>query len=449
MGKESSGGKILVLGAGRVARPCVSYLCEKGYDVSVADLSRENLDKIKKSCAGIKTRVMEFSGDFKSIFSEIEADLVICLLPPSFCEPVMKACVESGAHMIHPSYVDGGQKKLDGAIREAGRIVIGEMGLDPGIDHMSAARGASEAKRDGFTVESYRSSCGALPAVEANTNPWGYKLSWAPESLIGTFLRPAKGLLNGNVYDFPGGKAFKNVELLDVPGLSSFELYPNGDALPYRELYSIPEVKTLYRGTLRYVGWSETIGVMNDIGLTDHEKTDTKGKSFAQFVAGKIGVPAENVRDGFCEKTGVRKNSGVFLRMEWLGFFSDSVIPLDSAGGADVIALLFGEKLRFGPGERDLVVLVDEMVQLDKKSGRRRKLCSSLIDFGIPGGDSSISRTTGLPQAIAAHLILSGVIRTPGLHIPVTEEIYRPVLAELGNTGIKLEEKILPSADVV
>jgi saccharopine dehydrogenase-like NADP-dependent oxidoreductase len=202
-------------------------------------------------------------------------------------------------------------------------------------------------------------------------------------------------------------------------------------------------VKTLYRGTLRYVGWSETIDVMNDIGLANHEKTDTKGKSFAQFVAGKIGVPAESVRDGFCERTGVRKNSGVFLRMEWLGFFSDSVIPLDSASGADVIAVLFGEKLRFGPKERDLVVLIDEMVQLDEKSGKRRKVRSSLIDFGIPGGDSSISRTTGLPQAIAAHLILSGVIRAPGLHIPVAEEIYAPVLKELANAGVKLEEEII------
>jgi saccharopine dehydrogenase-like NADP-dependent oxidoreductase len=251
-------------------------------------LSAENLDKIKQSCPKVKTKIAEFSDDFKPIFSETGADLVICLLPPRWCEPVMRACLEFGAHMVHPSYVDDGQKKLKDAIRESGKTVIGEMGLDPGIDHMSAARGAAEAKRDGFIVESYRSSCGALPAVEANTNPWGYKLSWAPESLIGTFLRPAKGLLNGDIYDFPDGKAFKNTEIFDVPGLPVFELYPNGDALPYRELYSIPEVKTLYRGTLRYVGWSETIDVMNDIGLTSHEKTDTKGQRFSWFVSRKI-----------------------------------------------------------------------------------------------------------------------------------------------------------------
>jgi saccharopine dehydrogenase (NADP+, L-glutamate forming) len=444
MSNNGTNGKILVLGAGRVARPCVSYLVQKGYSVTIADISSENLDTIARgvNSGDLRTILMSPTEDFKPIIGEIRPELVVCLLPPRLSAPCIEACVEFGAHMIHPSYVDGEQKKFEDRIKQSGRVIIAELGLDPGIDHMSAVKNIADAARDGFTVESYKSACGALPSLEANTNPWGYKLSWAPASLIGTMRRSAKGLSGGQPYDFPDGEAFKHIELLDVAGLSTFELYANGDATPYRELYSIPEVKTIYRGTLRYPGWSETVAALNAIGLTGTEKTDTKNCSFAQFTANRMGVPVKDVRDGFCKKTGAAKNSALFLRMEWLGFFGDETIPFDSASGMDVIALLFDKKLQFKPEERDMIVLVDEMIMVNKKTGARRKQVSKLIDFGTPGGDSSIARTTGLPPAIAAHLIMSGEIKTPGLHIPVTEEIYAPVLRELAKAGIKLEEEI-------
>jgi saccharopine dehydrogenase (NADP+, L-glutamate forming) len=256
--------------------------------------------------------------------------------------------------------------------------------------------------------------------------------------------RSALGLENGREYNYPDGEAFRHVEMLDVEGLGSFELYPNGNSMPYRELYGIPEAKSIYRGTLRFVGWSETVSAINEIGLTGAPTRSTKGVSYAQYVADLLKVSKDKAREAFSKKTGFDFYTGAFLRLEWIGLFSDDVIPADSASGSDVISFLFHKKLNYEPGERDLVILIDEMVQRDEKSGRRRLVRSSLIDFGIANGDSSIARTTGLPPAITAHMILSGVIKTPGIHIPVTEEIYRPVLAELRNVGIKLEEKILP-----
>ncbi|MDD3671925.1 MAG: saccharopine dehydrogenase C-terminal domain-containing protein, partial [Synergistaceae bacterium] len=267
-----------------------------------------------------------------------------------------------------------------------------------------------------------------------------YKLSWSPSSLIGASKRTAKVLLDDKEILWPDGETYKNVFLFDVPALGVFEAYANADSTVYKEGYAIPEAKTIYRGTLRYPGWCETICYLNEINFFETDVRPTKDMTIAQFTsiqAGCAGAPKQTL----CKRLGLEPWSAFILRMEWLGFFDERVIPFDCCSPRDIVSLLFSEKLIFAPTEKDMVVLCDEVIA-EYPDGKKEKYKSTLIDFGVPGIWTSIARTTGVPPAIAVKFILEGKISTPGLHAPMSKEIYEPVLDELKNEGIVLEETI-------
>jgi saccharopine dehydrogenase (NADP+, L-glutamate forming) len=432
---------VLILGAGRVSAPCVSYLVGKGYSTVVTDASVERLRTLSSRFPGISTMAHNASDGCSELLNGVAPDAAVCLLPPQFMAPLVKLCGERGIHLTHPAYLDGDQRSMSDEIKRSGAVIIGELGLDPGIDHMSAARAIKRARENGYEVESFRSVCGALPSAEANDNPWCYKLSWAPESLIGASRRDARFIEDGREIYYPDGATYEHASLQEVDGLGWYEVYANGDSTPYRGLYSIQEAGTVYRGTLRYVGWCETISVMNELGLTTSERESLEGLTYAAYVARKLGVEPSEARAEFRGRLGLRENSAVYLRMDWLGFFDDEPIGLASGSAQDVMGKLFGGKLVFKPGERDLIVLVDEFILRNPNTSKRKRITSRMVDFGERNGDSAIARTTGIPPAIAAHLILTGEISAPGLHIPVIEEIYEPTLTELETMGFKFSEK--------
>lgn len=433
--------KILILGAGRVTRPAVSYLLKKGYEITLSDISGENLDAISSSCPAAKTRLFNASEGYGAMMEQENPDLVMCMLPPRFMAPVMSLYADRGIHLVHPAYLDDAQRGLSEKIKESGAVMIAELGLDPGIDHMTAAKTIKNAGIRGLRIESYRSVCGALPSPEANNNPWGYKLSWAPESLIGASRRSARVLLDGEEHNWPDGETFEHAYLEDIGDLGCFEVYANADSLPYRNFYGIPDATTIYRGTLRYPGWCETISAMNRLGLISADAVSFEGLTFLGFVARVLGVEKNRAREEFLSRLNLRTNSAIYLRLDWIGFFSDRPIPLSSGTAMDVMGVLFGEKLIFKESERDIVVLLDEFILVDEKSGDKIKSSMMLVDYGIPGGDSAIARTTGLPPAVASDMILSGRITSPGLHIPVQEEIYSSVLDELEKLGIEMTDQ--------
>jgi saccharopine dehydrogenase-like NADP-dependent oxidoreductase len=435
--------RILVFGAGRVARPCVQYLLKhEGIAVTVVDLSRENLERVAENHPWCKTVEADAGKELALLIATEKPDLVMNLLPPAFMAPVARQCLEAGVNLVHPAYLDAETLALDGQARAAGLTFLAELGLDPGIDHMSAARTVRHIRQQGGKVESFSSVCGALPSAEANTNPWGYKLSWAPASLIGASKRDARVMLDGTVHEWPAGKTYEHVHLEETPGLGWFEVYANADSLPYLDCYGIPEAHTIYRGTIRYVGWCETIVAMNALALVETEEQDFTGMTFRGFIARQAGEadPAK-AEEAVCRKLGILQSTAIFERFAWLGLFDDKPLPFEKGSARDVISCLFGEKLVYSEGERDLVILKDETVAFYPESGRRLRHTSTLVDFGIPGGDTSIARTTGLPPAIAARFILEGRIRTPGVLTPVLPEIFDAVLAELEIEGIVLKEK--------
>lgn len=438
--------KALVFGAGLVARPCVQYLLANGIEVTVADLSETNLARVTEGHALSRTVVADAGKEAGTLIDEVGPDVVVCLLPPRFMASVARQCLRAGVHLVHPAYLDGETEALAGEAEKAGLLFLVELGLDPGIDHMSAARTIREIHGRGGQVLSFRSLCGALPSAEANTNPWGYKLSWAPASLIGASRRTARVLLDGREILWPDGKTYEKAHIEKIEGMGWYEVYANADSLPYVETYSIPEARTLYRGTIRYPGWSETICAMNVLGFFDESPLDLKGETFRRFTALRAGArPDEAVREALCRRLNLAPYATVLHRFDWLGLLDDRPIPFERGSARDVVACLFAEKLVYEKGERDLVILQDEFLAAFPGRPDAVRYLSTLVDFGLPDGDTSIARTTGLPPAIAARLIVEGKIAARGVLRPVLPEIYEPVLAELGSEGIVLRETSSPA----
>jgi saccharopine dehydrogenase (NADP+, L-glutamate forming)/spermidine synthase len=238
----------------------------------------------------------------------------------------------------------------------------------------------------------------------------------------------------------PSEKLFESYSLRTIEGLGIFEGYPNRNSLPYIDLYGVPETKTMLRGTLRYLGWCETIRILVRLNVLDQEEKDWTGLTFADFLRKQLGTRAKDIKKAASERLGISPGLAILRRLEWLGLFSDEPLPIQKGSALDIMSARMTAKLAYLPGERDLIILQHEFFASYPKAGRE-KIVSTLIDFGIPGGDSSMSRTVGLPPAIGARLILEGKIKETGVHIPVRPDIYLPILAELKTLNIVFKEK--------
>jgi saccharopine dehydrogenase (NADP+, L-glutamate forming) len=433
--------KILILGAGLVARPLVKYLLDQpDFRVEVASRTVSKAQKLIEGHPRGVAKELNLKSE-EALKNEVAgADLVISMVPYGFHPKVAELCIAYKKHMVTTSYVSDAMKKLDGEARRAGIIILNELGLDPGIDHMEAMRVIHEIHDKGGKLVGFISFCGGLPAAEANTNPFGYKFSWSPTGVLLAGKNSAQYLQDGKEVFIPAEKLFESYSLRTIEGLGVFEGYPNRNSLPYIGLYGVPETKTMLRGTLRYLGWCETIRILVRLNVLDQEEKDWTGLTFADFLRKQMGTRAKDVKKAVSDRLGISPGLAILRRLEWLGLFSDEPLPLQKGSALDIMSALMTAKLSYLPGERDLICLQHEFFASYPKAGRE-KIVSTLIDYGIPGGDSSMSRTVGLPPAIGTRLILEGKIRETGVHIPVTPDIYLPILAELKNLNIAFKEK--------
>lgn len=433
-------GRVLVLGAGLVARPLVRYLLDQGYRVRVAS---RTLSKAEGLIGG-HPRGEAFTLDVTDTAAlerlVEEADLVISLLPYVHHVTVAKLCIRHKRDMVTTSYVSEAMRALDGEARAAGIIILNEIGLDPGIDHMEAMRIIDDVHANGGKIASFYSYCGGLPAPEANTNPFGYKFSWSPRGVLLAMKNPARYLKDGKEISIPAEELFAHYWTVNIEGLGEFEAYPNRDSVPYIEIYGIPETEAMYRGTLRNRGWCGTWKKLIELGLLDEEERDLHGLTWADLLRGLIGSPGEgNLKRELAAHLGLAEGAEVLEKLEWLNILSDEPLPLSRGSALDVIAAKLQGKLQYEEGERDMIVLQHEFIA--RYPDREEKITSTLIDFGIPGGDTAMARTVGLPAAIGTKLILKGEIGLQGVQVPVVPEVYKPVLAELAEQGIGLKEK--------
>lgn len=434
--------KVLVLGAGMVSKPLVRYLLDQpDFSVMMASRTVSKAEKIINGHPDGEALSLNVKDDdmLEKLISE--ADLTVSLLPYTYHVKVAELCIKHKKHLVTTSYVSDEMRELDGRAKEAGVLLLNESGLDPGIDHMSAMRVIHDVENNGGKVVSFRSTTGALPSHEANTNPFGYKFSWAPRGVLLASRNPSKWLQDGKEISYPGEQLFENYMIQDVPGIGTFENYPNRNSVPYKEIYGLEDAETVYRGTFRMTGWCETMRKIVALGwLTEETPEDFSGKTYGDLTRYLIGVgPEENLPKATAAFLGLETYSTVIKRLGWLGLFGDESLPEDKDNPLDYLNVLTLKKMSLGKDERDMIVMHHEFIA--EYTSKRKYITSTLLEYGISKGDSAVARTVAFPAAIAVKMILNEKIKLSGVYIPVIPEIYNPILDELEEMGIKFDEK--------
>jgi len=441
--------KVLLLGAGLVARPLVRCLLEKaGFQVTIATRTVSKADAL--AAGHPRAKFTTLLADEKEKLSPLvaEHDLAVSLLPAPLHPSVAEACVRHRKHMVTTSYVSPAMRAFDQPAKDAGVILLNEIGVDPGIDHMSAMRVIDHVRSQGGQVTHFKSYCGGLPAPDANNNPWGYKFSWSPRGVCTAGKNSARYLLDGRMVDIPSKDLFTdNRHGMRVEGVGELEAYPNRDALSYIDTYNLQGVKTMFRGTFRYPGWCNTLKAVVDLGLLDETPTTyPAGTTYAKYTRGFLKGPSTGkLRNDVAAFLKMDARANPLDRLEWLGLFGDE--PLTITGKQttplDVLANLMEQKMKYAPGERDMIVMCHSFVA-EYPSAPAQFITSTLVDFGVPHQDTSMARTVSLPAAVAVRLILDGKMPKTGVRIPVEPDIYNPVLDQLAGMGIAMQEKTVP-----
>ncbi len=426
-----------------VAAPLVRYLQDHGYGLTVTSLVLEDAVKLIGDAADSRALTLHLS-DEESLSELVAAhDLVISLVPYSYHPLVANHCLEKHKNLVTASYVSEEMEAFHAEAVQHDLIFLNEIGLDPGIDHMSAMRIIDDVHARGGKIRHFRSFCGGLPAPESNDNPFGYKFSWAPRGVLMASRNGAQYWRDNHIVEVPPERLFRDMHLLQVPGAGDFEAYPNRDSLEYRDVYNLgEEVRTVFRGTLRYIGWCNTMYNFVKIGMLDTEPRASQGMTYAEFMRDLLEAgPDEDLRHVAAERMGLPADCLPPWNMHWLGLFSNRPVGHDRISPLDALGEIMQEKLSYRPGERDMVVLFHKFHAWFEADGHFERLTSSLVDFGERYGDSSMSRTVSLPAAIAARLILEGKVPQRGVLRPVHREIYNPVLDELASLNIVCSEE--------
>jgi saccharopine dehydrogenase-like NADP-dependent oxidoreductase len=439
--------RVLVLGAGLVARPLLRYfLTLPDYRLVVA--SDDPARAERQMGEHPRGRVVSVDARDPAALAPLfrECDAVVSLLPAELNPGVARLAIAHAKPLVNTSYVSEEIRALDRPARDAGVLILCEMGLDPGLDHMTAAATIRGLRFAGGTVTGFQSACGGFPAQDANTNPWGYKFSWRPQAAMAAGLKPARYLKDGEEITIPAGEAFRHRWPIVIDGRGVFEVYPNRDALSYREAYGLGAARGIFRGTLRYPGWCETMAAAGRLDLLDREvRPWPAGTTYREFSSRLVGggqgpCLLERVAD-FLQ---VPLDSEVLARLEWAGLFSDRLLPEREASPFDVFCNRLFKLMIYQPGERDLVVL-KHVITVTFPDGSREEVRCQLTERGERWGDTAMARTVSLCAGIGTRLILEKGIQAVGVQIPTLREIYEPVLAELAERGVAITETHLQS----
>lgn len=437
---------ILIIGAGLSSTALIKYVLDKskteGWFVTVADadpaLAERKIDGHPNGRAAWLD-VLKVN-DRRELIGR--ADIVVSLLPAHLHFEVAQDCIKLRKHLITASYVSNEMYRLADEVRDRELIFMGEMGLDPGLDHMSAKEKIDEIQAKGGKITAFRSYAGGLVAPECDDNPWHYKLTWNPRNVVLSGQGTAQYLENGKLKYIPYHRLYREHWNIEVPGMGEWEVYANRDSLLYREHYGLSGIPNLLRGTIRHKGFCEAWNALIQIGLTDG--------SFPILDSGKITyrelmeayVPhteAGSVKDRIATLIGQDAESEVMQKLEWLGLFRRKKIQLSNATPALIVEYLLREMWKLNPGDKDMVIMQHEFEY--ELQGKKHQLTSTMVMKGENETDTAMAKLVGLPLGIFVRLVMQGKINSTGINIPVMREVYEPVLAELREYGVHFEEK--------
>ena len=431
---------MLVLGAGLVASPLVRYLADQGHRVTVASRTLAKGEAIIRDVPGARAQAIDV--DDRAALGELITahDLVISLVPHTHHMPVANLCLEHRRPLVTTSYIKPEMAALSEPVLSAGLLFLNEIGLDPGIDHMSAMQIIDRVRSEGGRVVRFASNCGGLPAPEARTTPLGYKFSWSPRAVVLAARNTARYLEGGRVVDIPSHELFTHCWPLTIEGSGQYEVYTNRDCLGYIEKYGLDGVEDMFRGTIRIPGWCALWTRIGALGYLDiASQDDLDGRTYGELTASLIGHAGALTATELASFLRLDADDPVVAKMQWLGMLSDEPIGAGTTTCLDALVSLLTGKLSYAPGERDMVILQHRIFV--RYADGDKEIVSTMIDYGVPDRETAMARTVGLPAAIAADLIVRGKIRITGVHGPVHREVYEPVMAKLGELGMRFEEK--------
>lgn len=414
----------------------------ENWTVTVGDVSLELVKQKTNNHPNARAIVFDITNNQQREQEIQRADMVISMLPATMHMNVARDCVRFKKHLATASYVSKEMAELDAEAKAAGIILMNEIGLDPGIDHASAMKVIDHIHELGGELTSFKSFCGGLVAPESNDNPWGYKFSWNPRNVILAGQGTAQYIENGEYKYIPYNRLFTQIDTVEVEGYGKFDAYANRDSLSYRKLYNISGIPTMLRGTLRMPGYCKAWNIFVKLGLTDDtykiEASDTL--TYRQLLEAYLPAGKQSTKDKLVAFMGNEFDNESFSKIEWLDIFGDRKIRLSSATPAQILQDLLEEKWMLKPQDKDMIVMQHQF-EYTSKTGNKNKLFSSLVVKGEDQVYTAMSKTVGLPLAITSKLIMQGKIEARGVVIPVSKEIYEPLLTELETLGIVFEEK--------
>jgi saccharopine dehydrogenase (NADP+, L-glutamate forming) len=439
---------ILVIGAGRSATALIKYVLSEAaankWFVMVADADLAMAErKVGKHPNGHATWLDAGNvNDRRNLISR--ADVVVSLLPAYLHVEVAMDCLRFNKHLITASYLSHDMYKLGEQARDRNLIFMGEMGLDPGIDHMSAMQKINQIKAGGGSIKAFRSYTGGLVAPSSDDNPWHYKISWNPGNVVRAGQGTAQYLDRGRYKYIPYNRLFSQYKVIDIQGMGPYEVYANRDSLLYRSQYGLDDIPTIIRGTIRHRGFCDAWNALVQLGITDdsYPIIDSHRMTYYDLVEAYLPDSAEgrSLRERVADFLGLSTHSEVLDKMEWLGLFSKRKIRLDQATPAFILQQLLLDKWALKPNDCDMIIMQHEFDY--QKDGKDETLISTLVLEGENSMDTAMSKLVGLPMGIFVKLIMQGKINTSGVQIPVLEEVYEPVLEELKSFGVRFQESV-------
>ncbi len=443
--------KILVIGFGKSAPYLLKYLLDKAIIehlfITVVDIDISKAQFLIKNHNNASALVLDIFNDEQRANAIKNAHIVISMLPARFHPIVAKDCIAFGKHMVTASYISEEMKAFDSDAKTKGIIFMNEVGVDPGIDHISAMHVLDKIRAQDGEIILFESFTGGLVAPESDNNLWNYKFTWNPRNVVtagqgGT----AKFIQEGSYKYIPYQRLFRRTEFLDIEGYGRFEVYANRDSLKYQNAYGLQNIKTLYRGTMRRVGFSRAWHIFVSLGMTDDSfiMENSKNMSYRDFVNAFLPYShKDSVELKLRHALKIDQDDLVWDKLVELDLFNpDKKVGIENATPAQILQKILTENWTLSNTDKDMIVMYHKFGYII--DGKKQQIDSNMVVIGEDQTYTAMAKTVGLPVAITALQILNKNITTPGVQIPIAKEIYQPILNELKDYGISFNEKQVP-----
>lgn len=439
---------ILIIGAGRSATSLIQYLLDKSDSeelfITIGDISIQNAQKLSEKHPNARAIMLDVFNDIQRRKAVENSDLVISMLPARFHFEVAKDCIEFGKHLVTASYISDEMASLNHKAKAKGLVFMNEIGLDPGIDHMSAMQVIDRIREKGGKMLLFESFTGGLIAPESDTNLWHYKFTWNPRNVVLAGQGGAAEFIQEGTYKYiPYHRLFRRTEFLDIEGYGRFEAYANRNSLKYRKIYGMEDILTLYRGTIRHVGFSKAWNMFVQLGMTDDSYTipNSEDLSYRNFVNLFLPYsPTDSVELKLRHNLKIDQDDLMWGKLTELDIFNaEKKIGIRNATPAMALQKILMDKWTLEKDDKDMIVMYHKFgYELD---GKKKQIDSNMVILGDNQVHTAMAKTVGLPVAIAALKILNEEIKTYGVQLPIAKEVYEPILKELESFGIVFKEE--------